>query len=197
MFFGWICRRESGLPFLFLRHLGSSPLNITFEFFKIFHFSSYLFPMVFTWSSLFYFLGDLKNIGKFVITLHSSNFQWLLPHSLDHSLPFYQSGPSSRGYPLISIQFFDVSFFLIFFPLMFPCVPSLLIASFFPFPSNYIDFLCLPRTRQTCIIIFWEEGIGLLDTWLPCKYRTFASTQEEGTINKLLIFSQCLRKIST
>ena len=105
-------------------------VNITFGFLKIFLFSSYLCSMVFTWSSLFYFLGDLlKNIGKFVITLHSSNFQWLLPHSLEHSLPFYQIGPPSWGCPFISIQFFNVSF-LIFFPLMFPCVPSLLIASF-------------------------------------------------------------------
>lgn len=65
---------------------------------------------------------------------------------------------------------------------------------FFPFPSYHIGFLCLPRTRQTCIIIFWEEGIGLPGTWLPCKVRTLTSTQVEGAINKLLIFSQCLRQ---
>ena len=120
-------------------------VNITFGFFKIFHFSSYLFPMVFNQCSLFYFLGDLlKKIGKFVITLHSSNFQWLLPHSLEHSLPFNQIGPPSHGCPFISIQFFHMSFFLIFFPLMFPCLPSLLIASLFHFHPIILAFFVSP-----------------------------------------------------
>ena len=67
------------------------------------------------------------------------------------------------------------------------CIP-------FPLPSHHIGFLCLSRTCQTCIMISWDEGIGLPSTWLPCRFRTFISTQVKGAINILLIFSQCLRE---
>lgn len=126
-------------------------VDITFGFFKIFHFSSCLYSMVFTWSFPFYFPGDLrKRLGKFV-TLHSSNSSIACFHVVLNifwpfiSLTFHLAVHSPPGNFRIWASFLFHSFHC--------CLPMFhppLLITLFPFPSYHIAFVCLPRTYQTC-----------------------------------------------
>lgn len=184
-------------------HLDS--INITFGLFKIFYFYSCLFSMVFTWNFQFYFQVIFwKNLVSFwqlftpvILPVTASTLSWLFPALFSLRPPLAHFSP---GCPFFSIQFLDVTLFLIsFLLLLFPYVPSLLIASFFPFPSYNIGFVCLSETCHICIMIFWDEEIELTSKCLPFSicflrnirsFRSFISIQNQGAFTKLLILFQ-------
>ena len=138
-------------------------VNITFGFFKIFHFSLCLYSMVFTWSFPFYFPGDLrKRLGKFV-TLHSSNSSIACFHVvLNISWPFiwltFHLAVHSPGNFRIWASFLFHSFHCCF-PMFHHC--SLY---FFHFHPITLPLSVCPRLVKL-VLIFWDKVIGLPSTW--------------------------------
>ena len=144
-------------------------VNITFGFFKIFHFSSCLFSMVFTWSFPFYFPDDLwKKLGKFVITFSpvtliacfcivlnipcsfiimpstGSLFTWLSIHL--HAILGYK--PLSYLIPFIAVSLCSIH----------PCSLHL-----FHFHPIILPLSVCPGLAKL-VFIFWGKGIGLTIT---------------------------------
>lgn len=134
-------------------------VNITFGFFKIFHFSLCLYSMVFTWRFPFYFPGDLRErLGKFV-TLHSSNssiacfhvvlniswpFIWLTFHLAVHS-------PGNLGYE-------PLCYFILFI-----AISLCSIIAHYTFSISIISY-CLCLSAQDLPNLFWFSEIK----WLDC-----------------------------